>query len=228
MKSMWHKMAKKKDFVVFGLGKFGTSVAQTLAKNGCDVLAIDINEDIVQDISDRVTHAVQADVTDQDALNALGVRNFDVAIIAISNNMQSSIMATILAKEIGVPYVLAKAQNDIHKRVLEKVGADRVVFPEREIGVRIANNLISEKFVDYIELSEDYSIAEIEVLPQWIGLSLKETNMRSAFGVNVMAIKKGDEEMIITPGPNEILQEGYVLVVIGSNTELQKLNTLKG
>jgi len=213
----------KKDFVVFGLGKFGRSVAMTLAKNDCDVLAIDIKEDVVQEIADKVTHAVQADVTDQDALHALGVRNFDVAVIAISNNMQASIMATILAKELGVPYVLAKAQNDIHKRVLEKVGADVVVFPEREIGVRIANSLISERFVDYIELSDDYSIAEITCLEEWDSKSLIELNMRANYGMNVMAIRKG-ADIVITPGPNEILYKDNILVVIGRNDHIQKFS----
>jgi trk system potassium uptake protein TrkA len=217
-------MAKKRDFVVFGLGKFGRSVAQTLSKNGCDVLAIDINEEIIQDISERVTHAVQADVTDSEALHALGVRNFDVAIIAISNNMQSSIMATILAKELGVPFVIAKAQNEIHKRVLEKVGADKVVFPEREIGVRIANNLISDNFVDYVELSEEYSIVELSVKDEWIGKTLKELNLRAKYSINVMAIRTGDDVLTITPGPNQVLKDGDVMVVIGSNVELQKIN----
>lgn len=215
---------EKKDFVVFGLGKFGASVAQTLAKNDCDVLAIDIKEDVVQEIADKVTHAVQADVTDQDALNALGVRNFDVAIIAISNNIQASIMATILAKELGVPYILAKAQNNIHKRVLEKVGADSVVFPEREIGVRIANSLISERFVDYVELSEDYSIAEITCIPEWDGKSLIALNMRSTYGINVMAIRKGDD-IIVTPGPNEVLSSEDILVVIGRNDHIQRFSS---
>ncbi len=217
-------MAKKKrDFVVFGLGKFGKSVAMTLSKNGYDVLAIDMNEEVIQEISEKVTHAVQADVTDEEALHALGIRNFDVAIIAISNNMQSSIMATILAKEIGVPYVLAKASNDIHKRVLEKVGADKVVFPEREIGVRIANSLISENFVDYVELSEDYSIVEVAVNEDWVGNSLKELNLRARHGINVMAIRSGGE-ITITPEPTEIIKYGDVLVVIANNNELGKLN----
>ncbi|MCT4543347.1 MAG: TrkA family potassium uptake protein [Vallitalea sp.] len=219
-------MGKKRDFVVFGLGKFGKSVAQSLSKNGCEVLAIDKNEEVIQDIAPTVTHAVQADVTDQDALNALGVRNFDAAIIAISNDMQSSIMATILVKELGVPYVLAKAQNEIHKKVLEKVGADKVVFPEREIGVRIANNLISENFVDYIELSEDYSIVEVSILDEWIGKTLKELDMRAKYGMNVMAIRKG-ASITITPGPNVTLEEGNVLVVIGSNKDLTKINIIK-
>lgn len=211
------------DFVVFGLGKFGKSVAQTLAENGKDVLAIDSSEEVIQEVSDVVTHAVQADVTDIDALRALGVGNFDVAVIAISNNLQASIMSTILAKEMGVPFVLAKAQTDIHKRVLEKVGADKVIFPEREIGVRIANNLISETFVDFIELSDDYSIVETEVIDEWVGKSLKEINMRVNYGINVMAIRKG-ESISITPGPDLILQTGDILVVIGSNADLRKIN----
>ncbi len=214
------------DFVVFGLGKFGRSVAQTLADNGKEVLAIDMVEEVIQDVSDIVTHAVQADVTDADALKALGVGNFDVAVIAISNNLQASIMSTILAKELGVPYILAKAQNNIHKRVLEKVGADKVIFPEREIGVRIANNLISENFVDQIELSDDYSIVETAVLDQWIGKSLKELNMRVNYGINVMAIRKG-ESISITPGPDLVLQSSDVLVVIGANSDLMKINVAK-
>ncbi len=216
-------MRKKNDFVVFGLGKFGRSVAQTLAENGRDVLAIDISEEVIQEIADTVTHAVQADVTDGDALNALGVRNFDVAVVAISNNLQASIMSTILVKELGVPFIIAKASNDIHKRVLEKVGADKVIFPEREIGIRIANNLISENFVDYIELSEDYSIVEVEVIEEWVGKTLKQINMRANYGINVMAIRKG-ESISITPGPDMELSENDVLVVIGSNQDLRKIS----
>lgn len=215
-------MAQQKDFVIFGLGKFGRSIAESLTTNGCDVLAIDKSDDIIQDVADIVTHAVQADVTDVDALNSLGIRNFDVAIIAISQDMQSSIMATILAKELGVPYVLAKAQNDIHKKVLEKVGADRVIFPEREMGIRIANSLVSENFLDFIELSADYSIVEISILDEWVGKSLKNLNLRAHFGLNVMAVRKGDE-INITPGPDTIFEEEDVLVVIGSNRDLMKI-----
>lgn len=216
-------MGKHKDFVVFGLGKFGRSVAITLSENGCDVLAIDKDEEVIQDISEFVTHAVQADVTDKDALIALGIRNFDVAVVAISNDMQASVMSTILAKEMGVKYVLAKAQSDIHKRVLEKVGADKVIFPEREIGVRIANNIISDNFVDYIELSNDYSILEVEVNQEWIGRTLREINMRATYGINVMAIREGTD-ITVTPGPDKLLEAGDVLVVIGSNESLRKIN----
>lgn len=219
-------MAGRNDFVIFGLGKFGRSVAETLAYNGKEVLAIDIKEEVIQDVADLVTHAVQADVTDGDALKALGIGNFDVAVVAISNNLQASIMATILAKELGVPYVISKAQNEIHKRVLEKVGADKVIFPEREIGIRIANNLISENFIDYIELSVDHSIVEIEVIDEWVGKTLRELNMRANYGINVMAIRKGDK-ITITPGPDFVFQSSDVLVVIGSNVDLRKINIIK-
>ncbi|TCT14692.1 trk system potassium uptake protein TrkA [Natranaerovirga pectinivora] len=218
-------MKNKKDFVVFGMGKFGRSIAEALVNSDCDVLVIDKNDDIIQEVSDIVTHAVQADVTDVDALNALGIRNFDVAIIAISQDMQSSIMATILAKELGVPYVLAKAQNEIHKKVLEKIGADRVIFPEREMGIRIANSLVSENFLDLIELSPDYSLVEVSVLREWMGKSLKEINMRAKYGINVMAIKKGND-VNITPGPDIVLEDGDILVVIGSNSDLTKISLI--
>lgn len=218
-------MAKKKDFVIFGLGKFGQSVAYSLAEKGCDVLVIDQNEEIIQDASEIVTHAVQADVTDADALAALGIRNFDVAVIAISNDMQSSIMSTILAKEMGVGYIVAKAQNEIHKRVLEKVGADRVIFPEREIGARIASSLTSKNFVDYIELSDDYSIAEVEVISEWKGKSLREIDFRQVYGINVIAIRQ-EEEMSITPNPDKELAGGDILIVIGNKENLEKINNI--
>ncbi len=214
-----------KNYVVFGLGKFGKSVAETFAENGKEVLAIDKRADIIQDIADNVTHAVQADVTDEDALKAIGIGNFEVAVIAISNNIQASIMATILAKEMGVKQIVAKAQNDVHKRVLEKVGADRVVFPEREIGVRIANNLISNNFIDFVELSEDYSIVEIETIPNWVGKSLKELNIRANYHINVMAVRR-NEELSVTPGPDLVIEETDILIVIGKNDDLRKIKEI--
>ncbi len=216
-----------KNYVVFGLGKFGRSVAETFAENGKEVLAIDMDDEVVQDVSDTVTHAVQADVTDEDALRALGIGNFEVAVVAISNNLQASIMATILAKEMGVNYVVAKAQNPVHKRVLEKVGADRIVFPEREIGIRIANNLISSNFVDFIEVSEDYAMVEIGALLEWVGKTLKELNMRVNYGINVMAVKRNDN-MTIMPGPDLVIEQTDVLVVIGSNSDLRKIKEIAG
>lgn len=214
---------KNKQYVVFGLGKFGKSVAVSLSQYGNDVLAVDTSEEAIQEISEHVTHAVQADGTDEDTLRSLGISNFDVAVVAIGSNMQSSIMTVMLLKEIGVEYVMAKAQNEIHKKVLEKIGADRVIFPEREIGNRIARNLTSDNIVDYIELSSEYSIVEIVVLKDWQGKSLAELNMRAKHGVNVMAIRRAGE-IDISPGANETLREGDVLIVVGSNADLQKIS----
>ncbi len=220
-------MKNKKEFVVFGLGKFGRSIALTLANYGHNVLAIDENEEIVQEISEFVTHAVVADVTDIDTLKSLGVGNFDVAVIAISQDMQSSIMATMLVKELGVSYVLTKGKNDIHKKVLKKIGADRVVFPEREMGHRIATSLTSDNIMDFIELSNEYSIVEIVALDEWVGKTLLQINMRATYGINVMAIKRNND-INITPGANEKIIQGDVLVVIGAQVDLKKISKHAG
>ena len=148
----------RKEFAVFGLGEFGRSVALTLAKNGCEVMAIDSSSEKVQEIADSVTHAVKADATDMDVVRSLGLNNLDAVVIAIGNNLEASIMATIISKECGVPYVLAKASNDIHAAVLRKVGADEIIYPEKAMGVRTARNLMSGNFLDFIELSKSFSI----------------------------------------------------------------------
>lgn len=219
-------MAKKeKQFVIFGLGRFGQSVAKTLAEGGYEVLAIDHREEVIQEISEYVMHAVQADVTDIDALRSLGIRNFDVAVIAIgADHMQASIMATLLAKELGVKYVLAKAQDEMQKKILERIGADRVVFPEREMGIRIATNLMAGNIIDYLEVSSEYSIVEVEVLPDWIGKSLKQLNVRAAFGLTVVAIKR-DLDIDIAPHADTPLQEDDILVVLGANDDIHSLDT---
>ncbi|WP_058484862.1 potassium channel family protein [Defluviitalea phaphyphila] len=217
---------KEKQFVVIGLGRFGTSIAKTLAESGCEVLVIDRNEEAVQDASEYVTHAVQADVTDIDVLKSLGIRNFDVGVVAIGTDMQSSIMTTLLLKELGVGYVLAKAQNEIHKKVLEKIGADRIVLPEREMGVRIATNLISGNILDYIELSSSHSIVEIKALKEWIGRNLRDINMRAKYGINVIAIKS-NKKINVSPRADDVIKEEDVLVVIGGNTDIQRLENSK-
>ncbi len=220
-------MKKIKQFAVFGLGKFGQSVARTLSEAGYEVLAVDQDERIIDEVSEFVTHAVQADVTDIDALRSLGIRNFDVAVIAIgAEHMQSSIMATLLAKEVGVKYVLAKAQDDMHKKILERIGADRVVFPEREMGIRIGTNLMAGNIIDYIEVSPDYSIVEIEMVDDWVGKSLKELNMRAVYGLTVMAIRH-DNDIDIAPPADVPLHEDDVLVVIASNDDLHKFDVRK-
>ncbi|WZL73231.1 TrkA family potassium uptake protein [Clostridiaceae bacterium 35-E11] len=211
-----------KQYVVIGCGKFGSSVARTLYGLGHDVLAIDKNEEIVQSIANSVTHAVQADATDEKSIKALGIRNFDVAIITIGLEIQSSTLITLLVKELGIRYVVAKAQNELHAKVLYKIGADRVVFPEREMGVRTAHNLVSSNILEYIELAPDYSIVEIWALNEWIGKRLKDLNIRSKYGINVMAIKHG-EDINITPNAFDIIGKEDILVIVGHNDDLKRI-----
>lgn len=211
-----------KQFAIIGLGRFGASIARTLYALGHDVLAIDSNDELVQEISDSVTHAVQADATDEHALTALGIRNFDVAVVAIGTSIQASILATLNCKELGVKYVLTKAQNEVHAKILYKIGADKVVFPERDMGMRVAHNLVSSNILDYIELAPDYSLVEIEAMPQWEGKSLKQLNMRVKYGVNVMAIKHGND-INISPQGQDLIQPHDILVVIGSNDDIKRL-----
>lgn len=211
-----------KQFVVIGCGRFGTSVAKTLYNQGYDVLAIDSSEEIVQDISDSVTYAAQADVEDEHTLKSLGIRNFDVAVISIGSNIQASIMATLIVKEMGVKTVIAKAQNDVHAKVLYKIGADKVVFPERDMGVRVAHNLVSPNILDYIELSQDYSIAEVSSISEWENKSLKELKLPTKYGINIMAIKQNDT-MNVSPKADDVIKPGDILVVLGNNKDLSDL-----
>lgn len=210
----------KKQFAVIGMGRFGSSVAKTLFNLGFEVLAIDSDEHRIQEVSNMVTHVVQADSTDEEALRTLGLRNFDVVIVAIGQDIQSSILTTIIVKEIGVPKVVVKAQTELHGKVLKKVGADKVIYPERDMGQRVAHHLISSNIIDYIELSEDYSIAEIEASRQMVGLNLRQLDIRAKYGCNVMAIKTGDK-MNISPFAEDVIKEHDVLVVVGRNKDLQ-------
>ena len=212
-----------RQFLVVGLGRFGTSLAKTLYNLGYDVMGIDSNEEIIQNIADSITHAVQADATDENTLKALGVRNFDVAIVSIGNDIQSSILITIMLKEMGIKYVVAKAQSQLHGKVLYKIGADRVVFPERDMGVRVAHNLVSSNILDYIELSPEYSIVEIAAIPAWHNKSLGQLDMRRKYGLNVMAIKRGNYDVKISPHADDLISENDVLVVVGRKSDIEKL-----
>src|SRR6056297_18557 len=211
-----------KQFIVVGLGRFGSSVATTLADNGHDVLVIDENHQKIQDISNSVTHAVEADATDEEALKTLGVRKFDVAIVSIGDNLHANILCTLILKELGVPYVIVKAQDNLHGKVLTKVGADRVVYPERDMGERIAHNLISSNVLDYLEFAPDYSVVEILASQNMIGKSLGELEFRSRFDVNVMAIKRG-QHLNMTPGASDKILEDDTLIVMGKNENLDKV-----
>lgn len=218
-------MSKSKQFVVIGLGRFGESVAKTLYGLGHDVLAVDMSEDLVQEISDSVTHAVQMDATDESALRTLGLRNFDVAVVTIGSNIQASVMVTLLVKELGVKYIIAKGQSDLHAKVLYKIGADRVVLPEKDMGVRVAHNLVSASILDYIELSPDYSIMEMKALEEWNGKTLNELKLRSKYGINVMAIKKNDD-INISPSADENINTNDIIVAIGSAEDLRKIEEI--
>ncbi|CAH2212375.1 potassium channel family protein [Tepidibacter aestuarii] len=212
-----------KQYVVIGCGRFGTSVATTLYLLGHEVMAVDKNYDIVQGIAEKVTHAVQADAIDENTMRSLGIRNFDVAVISIGADVQSSIMATLIAKELGVRHVVCKAQNELQAKVLYKIGADRVVFPERDMGVRVAHNLVSENVLDHIELDPNYSIVEIVTPSEWIGNSLMELDLRAKYGINVMAVKHNND-IDISPAPDAKFQHGDILVVIGENTKINKIS----
>lgn len=217
---------RKKEFVVFGLGRFGRSVTDTLAASGCEVLVVDENEDKIKEVADKVTYAIKANVTDVETLSSLGISNFDGAIVAIGENLEASIMVTILAKELGIPFVLAKAQTEIHAKVLKKVGADKVVFPEKETGIRIANNLIADNLFDAIELSSNFSLMEIDVLEEWDGQTLKELNLRAKYKINVIGIKR-HQELDINSDVDRPLSKEDSLIVIGKNEILNKLVGLK-
>ena len=212
----------KKGFAVLGLGRFGTSVATHLAETGAEVLVVDQDESNVHDVADLVTYAVQGDISDPDTLMSLGIGNLDAVIVAIAGNMEASVMATILAKEQGVPYVLAKAQNEMHGKILEKVGADNVIYPEKEMGARIARNLTVGNFIDLFELSSKVSMVEMIVKPEWEGRTLVELDLRGRYGVNVVAVKRGGD-LDVSPAPNEALQPEMHLLLTGYNHDLKKL-----
>ncbi|MFE5324322.1 potassium channel family protein [Paenibacillus sp. NPDC056579] len=210
----------KRQFAVIGMGRFGSSVAKTLSDFGYEVLAIDSSEQRTQEISNIVTHVVQADSTDEEALRALGLRNFDVVIVAIGQDIQSSILTTIILKEIGVPKVVVKAQNELHGKVVKKIGADKVIFPERDMGQRVAHHLISSNIIDYIELSDDYSIIEVQAAKGLAGKNLRQLDIRAKYGCNVMAIKTGTQ-MNIAPNAEDLIKENDVLVIVGKNEDLK-------
>lgn len=214
--------AKRKQYAVIGMGRFGTSVAKSLAKLGFEVLALDQSEARIQEVANVVTHAVSTDSTDEEALRALGIRNFDVVVVAIGQDIQASILTTLILKDMGVPYTIVKAQNELHGKVLSKIGADKVVFPERDMGLRVAHHLISPNILDFIELSDEYSIAELQAPSSMVGQNLKELNIRAKYRCNVMAIKTG-EAMNISLSAEDKIKEGDVLVIVGKNDDLARL-----
>lgn len=211
----------KKQFAVFGLGSFGMSVAVTLQKLGCEVVAVDEDMDRVEEAADKVSFAMAADVGDPEVIEAMGARNLDGVVVAVSG-MEASILATMVSKEIGVPYVIAKARNDLHEKVLKKVGADVVIFPEREMGMRIARSMVSKNFADWIALSDEYSMIEIAVPQKWVGKTLLDLDVRKNYDVSVVGIKRNGE-FEVSPDPGKTLEEGMLMILIGSNRALEKI-----
>ena len=213
----------RKQFAVIGLGRFGTSVAKTLTALGHEVLALDKNEHAVHDIMNEVTQAVQADAREEETLRALGVRNLDVAVVAIGDDLEANILITVMLKEIGIPYVVAKAQTAQHGKVLEKIGADKIVYPEKDMGIRLANNLIRTNVMDFIELSLDYSIFEIIAPSKFVNKSIGELNLRAVYKINVVAIKRGIDQIVIAPGANAVVEEKDIMVIVCNKKALSKL-----
>jgi trk system potassium uptake protein TrkA len=216
---------KSKQFAVIGLGRFGKSVAITLSKMGYEVLAIDDDEERVQDLSDEVTHVVQADTTDEETLKALGIRNFDVVVVAIGEDVQANTLTALLLKELGVPYIVAKARNTLHGKMLVKLGVDRVVFPERDMGQRVAHNLVATNVLEYIELSPNLTMVEVTTPRTLVGKTLAQTDLRVKYKVNVVAIKRG-EEVIVPPVPSEKILDEDILFVVGDTSGIHRLEEL--
>jgi len=214
----------KKQFLVVGLGRFGNSITRTLVANGHEVLAVDKNAELVQDIAPFATHALQADCTDDVVLKQLGASNFTHAIIAIGDDLQASILTTLLLKEKNIPVVIAKARDEMHGNVLRKVGADKIIYPERDMAVRLANQLSSNSIIDYIELSEEYNIVEMLAPTAMIGLSLQKLNIRARFGCTILAIKS-EQRMNIAPSADDKIESGNVLLVIGSQEQILQLES---
>lgn len=211
----------KKDFVVIGLARFGSSVCKELHRLGHQVLAIDTNEAKVNAVLDHSTKAVIADASREDVLKSLGVGNFDYAIVAIGDNMQSSILCTLLLKELGVKNVWVKAQDANHAKVLTKIGADRVIQPEYDMGVRVANQIQSGKIQEYIELSENYSISELYITKRLVNKSINDLDISAKYGCTILAIKNG-KKVNISPSPEDKLHEGDMIVVIGNNDDIKR------
>ena len=211
-----------KTYAVFGLGRYGMAVAKELASHGKDVLAVDIEESIVNSAISEIPFCKCADITDADVVRELGVADIDIVIIAMASNIEASVMAVMLCKELGVKHVIAKCGSEMHRKILLKVGADKVVFPENESGIRLAKNLLSSSFIDVLDLSGDVSMIELNVKPEWVGKTLVDLNLRKKYAINVIAIRQGND-LNINVDPTMPLSNDMQLVVITNTSKLSKL-----
>ncbi|MEC1678612.1 Ktr system potassium transporter KtrC [Bacillus mojavensis] len=211
----------KKEFAVIGLGRFGGSICKALSEEGVEVMAMDIDEDKVNEYAKIASHAVIGDSTDESVLKNLGLRNFDHVIVAIGENIQASILTTLILKELGVNTITVKAQNDYHEKVLSKIGADHIVHPERDMAKRIAHNIVSNNVLDYLELSEEHSLVEIVANSRLAGNTLLDLDIRAKYGINIVAIKRS-KEVIVSPLATEVIHQEDILIVIGSVTDISR------
>jgi trk system potassium uptake protein TrkA len=222
---------KRKQFGVIGLGRFGAAMATTLAELGHDVIGVDADESHVQQLADLITHALQLDATDEKALRAAGIQDVDVAVVSIGENIESSLLVVMQLREIGVRTIVAKAVTPLHGRILEKLGVSRVIFPEREMAIRIAHSLVMPNVIDYIELSRDFSIVEVPAPEAFVGRTLKQLELRPRFGLTLIAIKRqaADTGTVVTsiaPPADEMIRRGDILGLLGSTDRLSQLDRL--
>lgn len=215
-------MSLNKTYAVFGLGRYGFSVAKELVNSGVDVIAVDTDEHIVNAIANELPFCKCADTTDIEVLKRLGIANVDTVIVAMAGNIEASVMTVMLCKELGVKNIIAKSSSEMHYKILTKVGADKVVFPEKDSGIRLAKNLLSSGFVDAIELGKNVSMVEIEVKKEWVGKSLIDLNFRKKYSINVIAIKE-DNNIEINVDPTVPLHNNMKLIIVGNKTKFQKL-----
>jgi trk system potassium uptake protein len=211
---------KASQYAVIGLGRFGSSLASELIKQGFEVLGVDRSEEAVEEMKHTLTHTIVADCTDEEVLKAIGIRNFDCAVVAIGDDIQASILTAILLKDLGVKMVVAKALTELHGKVLDKIGVDRVIYPERDMGIRVAHQLVSPNLLDFIEISKDYTIAELSVPHRISGKTLKELDPRAKYGCSVVAINKR-EGVIIAPTATDVVEDKDIMVVIGTNQQIE-------
>lgn len=210
-----------RQFAVFGLGIFGSSIAIALYEQGFVVLGVDIDEEPVKELAGKITEVVQADTTDEKVLEALGIKNFDVAVIGIGNDIQSSVLTTLAVKELGIPLVIARAINEMHGKILNKIGADRVIFPEQDTAIRVAKTLTFPYAIRSEELFPGHNIIESQVPPSLYGLTLAKSQLRTRYGITVIAIKRG-ENYVVSPNATESFSKGDVIYILGSEQQLKR------
>ena len=221
-RTFFNSKGKDKQYIVIGCGRFGSSVAKKMCQLGNEVMVIDKDEDSINNIAELVTHTAIVDVTEERDLKSIGLGNFDVVIVAISSDIRASIMVTIMAKEMGVPKIVCKAKDELQAKVLYKIGADKVVFPERDMGIRLAYNLASENILDQINLDPEYSIMEIVTPQNWVGKTIIELNLRAKYDITVLAVKT-QSGLKVMPSPNYKMQEKNILIIIGNTDKISDI-----